>query len=55
MKKLIQKLLFGETEGEPIGECALRTVSCTASNLYEVQEYKNQLNNQSATNSDFIS
>lgn len=57
MKKLIQKILFGEPEKdcEPIGKARLRTVSCTASNLYEVQEYQNPLNNQSETNSDFSS
>lgn len=41
MKKLIQRILFGQTiKGcPPIGVCSVRTVSNTSSTLYEVSKY----------------
>jgi len=39
MKKLIQRLLFGEVQGEPIGSPNPRTISTVSANLYEVQPY----------------
>lgn len=39
MKKLIQRLLFGEVQGEPIGSPNPRTVNAVSANLYEVQPY----------------